>query len=632
VAEAGVQSLALWEEDLEPDERARRMIATKKLISQLSSEKDRRDYDLFNLRLYSKNNDLMLYDLFNEQFVDSGRGAVAPTENSKNNRAKAAIDTLASQVASTDTRARFEVINGDYKTRRRSRKMQNFSDGLADELQFSRLKRRMFMDSAVFESGVGIWQFFRRGNKVDGQRVLPTELAIDPSDGFVDGVPRTIYRERPMPLANIIADFGGTPELDAKIRAAKEVRTSGTPIDQRLVFESWTLPTGPEAEDGWHIIAIDTEGGDLVVEQYEKNFHELVFFAVEERFTGAWGNSLMTQARDLQIRINANDYRIERSTKLGHAPHLYVDKNAQMKKGQFSNEMWTVWEGMGPNPPQQIMFRLASPELYQQIKDDGERIFEDLGVNLQSSQGASEAGLDASGAARREAKKSVDGRNSLRQQRYEDLHIDLMKVALSIAKDIAEEPDDEVAKKRGEKAEKKRGYQVVARVDRSLKRLDWEDVAIDEGDYKISVKPASPVPMTPEGLKAEGQDMVDMGVWTPDQLAEAWQDLDIDGRTNATVSARRNLERKMDEALYEGAALTPPDEFTNYKLAMEIGLELLNQAEEDGVPDKNVEKLRRYLRQVNRANAAIASPPPAATNGGNAKGPPSAPAPQAAAA
>jgi len=27
VAEAGVQSLALWEEDLEPDERARRMIA-----------------------------------------------------------------------------------------------------------------------------------------------------------------------------------------------------------------------------------------------------------------------------------------------------------------------------------------------------------------------------------------------------------------------------------------------------------------------------------------------------------------------------------------------------------------------------------------------------------------------------
>jgi hypothetical protein len=65
---------------------------------------------------------------------------------------------------------------------------------------------------------------------------------------------------------------------------------------------------------------------------------------------------------------------------------------------------------------------------------------------------------------------------------------------------------------------------------------------------------------------------------------------------------------------------------------MEIGLELLNQAEEDGVPDKNVEKLRRYLRQVNRANAAIAAPPPAAINGGSANAQPPTPAPQAAAA
>jgi hypothetical protein len=131
--------------------------------------------------------------------------------------------------------------------------------------------------------------------------------------------------------------------------------------------------------------------------------------------------------------------------------------------------------------------------------------------------------------------------------------------------------------------------------------------------------------MTPEGLKADGQDMVDMGVWSPDQLVEAWQDLDIDGRTNATVSKRRNLEKKIDEALYEGQPLQPPDEFTDYKLAMQVGLELMNQAEEDGVPDKSVEKVRRYLRQVNRANAAL-NPAPAAP------APAASPAPQAAAA
>jgi hypothetical protein len=77
--------------------------------------------------------------------------------------------------------------------------------------------------------------------------------------------------------------------------------------------------------------------------------------------------------------------------------------------------------------------------------------------------------------------------------------------------------------------------------------------------------------------------------------------------------------------LYEGQPLQPPDEFTDYKLAMQVGLELMNQAEEDGVPDKSVEKVRRYLRQVNRANAAL-NPAPAAP------APAASPAPQAAAA
>ncbi|HEX5370012.1 MAG TPA: hypothetical protein VFY10_11405 [Dehalococcoidia bacterium] len=619
--EQGLQSLALWEEGLEPSERARRMIATKKLISGLMSEKDRRDYDLFNLRLYSKNNDLMLYDLFNQGFVDSGRGVIAPTENSKNNRAKAAIDTLASQVASTDTRARCEVIDGDYRVRRRARKLQAFDDGLADELKLARVKRRMFMDSAVFESGVGVQLGYRNGNRVAFDRVLPTELAIDPSDGFVNGQARTIYRERPMPLANILRDFGGTPELDEKIRAAKQVHTGGTPIDQRLVYESWTLPTEEGAGDGWHIIAVDIDGGDLVVEQYERMIHCLVFFAIEERFTGTWGNSLMTQARDLQIRINANDFRIERSTKVFHAQHLYTYTGQQLKKSKLSNEIGTVWEGATPDPPKQITFTSAAPELYQQIERDGQRIFEDLGVNLQASQGVSEAGLDASGEARREARKTLDERNSIRQQNYEDLHLDLIRVANMIAKEIADEPDDEA-----EDGKKKRGYPVVAKLGKYYQRIDWKDVAIDEANYKLMKKPASPVPTDPEGLLARGQDLVDMGLWTPDRLAEAWGDLDIDGRIDATVAKRRNLERKIDEALYEGAALMPPDEFTDYKLAMEVGLELLNQAEEDGVPQKSVEKVRRYLRQVNRANNATNAPPPPAA----APAPPS-PAPQAAA-
>lgn len=623
------QSLALWEEDIEPAERARRMIATKKLISGLSSERDRRDYDLFNLRLYSKNNDLLLYDLFSENFVGEGRAAVPPTENSKNNRAKAAIDTLASQVASTDTRGRFEVVNGDYRVRRRARQLQDFSDGIADDLKLSEVKRRMFMDSAVFESGVGIAQLYRNGSRCAVQRVLPTELAIDPSDGFVDGVPRTIHRERPVPRANVLAGFGDTEAKRTAIEAARAIPTGGTPIDQILVFESWTLPTSPGAGDGWHIVAVDVADGDLVVEEYEKDFHELVFFSIEERFTGVWGNSLMTQARDLQIRINANDYRVEKSTKVFHAQHLYANRQAGMKKATWSNELGTVWEGNGDVPPQQIKFTCASPELYTQIERDGQRIFEDLGVNLSSSNGQSDLGLDSSGAALREETVKLDRRNSLRQQRYEDLHLALLRVAISIVRDIVNDPeeeeDDEPKKgsKRKAKAKPEVSYTVDAKTKNGLSRLDFNKVAIDEENYKLTVKPASPVPTDPAGLQAYGQQQLDIGLWEPEDLAEYMQDLDASGRTNNLVSKKRNFDRKFDEALYEGAPLMPPDEFTDYKMAMKLGLQWLNQAEEDGVPQKDIEKLRRYLRQVNRLNSAAAPAAPAApAPGGNVATPP----------
>lgn len=625
MADAAVTSLALWEEGIDDAERARRMVATWKLISELQTEKDRRSYDLFNLRLYGKNNDLTLYDHFAAQFVDTGKVNVPAIENSKNNRAKAAIDTLASQVASTDVRARAEVVDGDYKVRRRARKLQVFADGLADELQFPRIKRRAWMDASVFDSAVGCVQMYRSGNRVAQQRVLPTELAIDPSDGFVDGVPRTIYRCRPVPRANVHADFGDTARARTAIDAAKPIQgASATPIDQILVYESWTLPTGPDEKDGYHVVSVDTLDGWLVVDAYTKPHHELVFLKVEDRFTGAWGNSPMTQVRDLQIRINANDYRVERNTKIFSAQHLYVDRSTNLAKSTLSNEIGTAWEGTGPNPPQQIKFQCAPKELYDQIERDGQRIFEDLGINLQSSQGATEAGLDASGAARREAKKSLDGRNSIRQQRYEDFHLDLLRVALSIARDIANEPEDEVAKARAKKASKQRGYTVKGRDNRRLTVIDFNDIAIDEADYKLTVKPASIVPTTPEGLIAFGQDMMDTGLWTADVFAEYWQDLDADGRTNAIVAKRRNLENKFDKALYDGATLKPPDEFTNYKLAMEIGLQFLDQGEEDGVLDKSLEKLRRYLRQVKRLDAAVsaqAAPAPAA-----------APAPVAAAA
>lgn len=608
------ESLSFWRKGMSDAERARAMVKCHKLIAGLPYETYRRDRDIDNVRLYEADPNATLSEFAGRYFADSG-GAMpfTPPDDSTNNRAKAMIDTLLSQVASTNQRARFLVNDGSYRQQRRGREMQKFSDGLVYELKLHRLRKRMARDAAVLQSGVGVLQFYRDGDRVACQRILAPELSWNPRDGLIDGMPRTIYRRRPVPRDKVIADFAAVDEALTKLIESQQVQAGiGQAADDDVdVFEAWHLPTGEGTDDGWHIIALDIDGGDLLIEPYTKLHHELVFFAWEERFATGWGLSPMTCSRKLQRRINANSYRIDRAQKLFSAGHLYVPREMKLDKGQLSNEIGSSWVGNGPNPPKQVLFQAATKEMYDAVERDGQRIFENYGVNQDEAEGDSGSGLDASGAALRERSKKSTKRQSMRQQRWEDNHLDCVRVALSIVRDIV------TKNAAGEKRSKSGGYKVAVPGKRGLSVVDWHDVAADEKDYVLETKVASPVPTDPEGLMAYGEQMVNLGAWTPSEFKGYMQDLDSDGRVNKEMAPQRRLEEMFEELLYEPKAAAMPDEWTNYQLALEIGVDYLEQGKEDGVPEKHLERVRRYLKRCKaldlKVKAAAAPPaPPAA--------------------
>jgi hypothetical protein len=591
-----------WSDAALPDqERARRAVMAQRIICDLPAETYRRDRDLFNVRLFENNPIITLYNFAGAYYAESTSMSLPVPEQSTNNRAKAAIDTLFAQVASTNQRARFMVVDGNYRQRRRARELQNFTDGLVLELKLHQLRQRAFMDAAILESGVGAIQFFRRNGRCAAERVLATELAIDPLDGMVNKQWRTIYRHRPMPRAVVGANFGGTPAADKAIENANPVATSGAPSDHIEVFEGWTLPSEEGAGDGWHVVALDVHDGALTVEPYTKPIHEIVFFSIEDRFATGWGLGLMTQARKLQCRINANEWRIEKARKLCHSGHLYVDKAAKMAQAKFTNEIGTVWEGNGPVGPQQIKFDNVTDVWEAAVERDGQRIFENLGINLHASQAQTNTGLDASGAAKREEKASSSERNGIRQQRWEQFHLDCVDAALSVVRDCVTRSENNKDRKK-----QKTSYRVAVPGKRGLTMTDWKDVAIDRADYVLEIKPASPVPTDPAGLVAFGERMIEIGAWKPERLAGYIQDLDADGRVNRQMSQERGLEKKFEAMLYDKVAAFMPDEFTNYALAIEIGTEYLSQGEEDGVPEKHLERVRRYLKRCKQLATAAA--------------------------
>jgi hypothetical protein len=323
----------------------------------------------------------------------------------------------------------------------------------------------------------------------------------------------------------------------------------------------------------------------------------------------------MSQVRGLQININANRYRIDRAQKLFHAGHLYVDRSAKVDKSKMTNEIGSIWEGNGPNPPQQLLFNAVTAEMYQQVERDGQLIFENLGISINAALAETEAGLDQSGAAKREEVKKSDARNSVKQQAWENFHIDLIKVALGIVREIVGDQDNAAAD--GKKA-KKSGYVVSTPGKKGLTKVDWKDVKADEDEYVLEAMPASPIPTTPEGLVAFGDRMIELGAWKPQQLAGYMQDLDADGQVNRDMAKQRNLEKIFEGLLYDKASAAMPDEFTDFAMAMDIGLNYLAQGEDDGVDEKKLERVRRYLRRVKALTKAAQ---------GAAQGQPSQPAP-----
>ena len=134
------KSLCWWPEKLDDQERARRAVEAQRLIAELPSETYRRDKDIQNIRLYENNPVITLYSFAGKFYSNASTMVLPQIEQSTNNRAKSAIDTLASQVFSTDQRARCIAVDGNYRQRHRARELQHFADGLAYELKLHRLR------------------------------------------------------------------------------------------------------------------------------------------------------------------------------------------------------------------------------------------------------------------------------------------------------------------------------------------------------------------------------------------------------------------------------------------------------------------------------------------------------------
>lgn len=584
------------------EERRRGLIGTALLLSGGPEESLRLDRNLLHARVFESSPLANLYRFGGSFTRSSSFNAFSFADVSTWNVARSAIQTAASQVSRNRVRVRPVTTDGDYRQKRSNKKLLNFTDGLSADIRLYEYTQQQFIDGSVMDAG-GIQILENEDNRVQLQRCLSSECCVDPAETILGDKPRTMYRRRYMPKDAAMRRFGKRGEL---VKAAIHLAHVSDPIgigdqggEMIEVWEAWHLPSKKGAGDGMHLIGINEPNGLLVKEIWEKSYFPIVWFMWEKAMAGFWGRSLMEQALPAQVEINRILARIEKAQRLMCAPKVGLARGSKIIKTQLSNQIGGVIE-YTTTAPVPIVWPALAKEVYSQLDAHIQKIYDLAGVNRNAASGQKEADLE-SGEALRTSLDIQQARMALVEDRWERDHVDIMEIAVDMARDIAK---------------RKESYEVrtVVGQARGMTVADWNEIKAAEDSYVLTFWPSSILPITPSGRIDTIKDLVNAGLWTTARGAAALDDLDPQAEENEQRAAEQCIKREMEGMLYDGEPAFP-DESTDIQQAIALGAQYLNMGKNEKCPPKNLDLVRRYLdalTDLQKVLAAADGPSPGA--------------------
>lgn len=591
-----------WFGDEHKDDRGKAMLRVAEDLRSDPAESTRADTNLKWARMFEGAPVDSLYAYGGKFYAAPSNRAFDASDASTWNVLRSVVMTAHSMVGSSRPRGRFVTTGGNFKQKHRARKATQFCDGWADEADLYAVTDQVLRDAEVFD--VGAIQVYEEGNRIKVQRVLAHELVVDPMDAMY-GAPRTLYRRRFVDKYVLASKYGkGKPAVRASILATKGTDPNGFGKDTGMleVWEAWHLPSAPGAGDGYHVIALltgeghggEAEGLELVAEAWKKAYFPILLLRWEDSVAGVYGRSLVSQLAETQVQINLLLDKIERSQRLFSVPRVAIQRGSKIVESQLTNKIAGAIE-YTTTPPTPLVWPALPPEVYKQLDKHVEAMYELPGISRNASQGQKDAGV-TSAVAIRESLDVQGTRLKVFQQRWERFHVDIFKIVIDMVADIVADEG---------------GYELTAPVPGSglMEVLDWKTIGMDRKDYKITVYPASILPITPQGRLEYCQEMLKAGLWTKERALAVMDDLDPDSETSLELGMQRLLERQFEGMLYD-AEPDAPDDYTPFDQALRIGGMYLSMGRSEGAPEKNLDLIRRYLEELKALQPKQPAPMP----------------------
>lgn len=519
-------------------------------------------------------------------------GNQLPTDRPTMSVITSCTDTIVSRISQARPRPVFLTDNGDYKQRNLAKQLNNFIQGEFYQTKAYELGPMMLRDAAVL--GTGVIKILETPDKRVGlERRLCTELLADPNDSFY-GDPRQIYELKLVDRQVLIEQF---PQYRSMIEKAEQAYPdssgdgSKTVADQVMVAEGWRLPSGPDADDGIHAIAVSE--GLLLEEKWEKPKFPFVFLHYAPRMVGMWGQGLAERQMGTQMGINQLLLTIHRSINLVGVPRVFVEDGSKVVKAHLNNEVGAIVTYRGTKPQYEVA-PCVPVELYQQLERLIKFAYQQEGISELSANSQKPAGLN-SGVAMREYDDLQSDRFAALSKRYDNMFVDLAYQIIDKACDIA------IRDKK---------YQTVYPNKDGTKEIDLPDAKkLKDDPFVIQAFDSSSLPRDPAGRLQKITEMMQAGIISPQEGRRLLDYPDIEQVDKLANAAEERILKILDEIVEDGK-YTPPDPFMDLLKAKELVTQYYNLYADSKLEEEKCQQLRDFYTQVLTLIQAAQPPAP----------------------
>jgi len=539
-------------------------------------------------RLYGNQS---LYSFAGSNFARMDYTKGLPQDRPTFNLIQSVTDTLVSRISQSRPQPIFLTDNSDYKQRHLAKQLNNFILGEFHNTKMYEKAAMCLRDALVLGTGVlHIYEDF--DHKVAVERVLHTELLIDPSEGLY-GEPRQIYRQKLMDrsvlLANSPAKYHDMILAAAKAYPDNTADSSKTVSDLIMVVEGWHLRSSKNSNDGRHIIAVST--GAILDEPYEKDKFPFTFLHYSHRFLGFWSQGVAEQLMGTQMELNSILYTISKAIRLVGVPRVFVEQGSKVSNAAHNNEVGTIITFRGTKPSYEVAPSNA-PELYAERDKLIAYGYQQSGVSALQASSQKPQGLDSGEAIRTYDDISTDRFASL-SRRYDNLFVDATYEIIEKAKEIAEEQGS---------------YSTVYPNKNGTKEIDLPKAGMIEDKFIVQCFTQSSLPKDPAGRLAKVTEMAQSGMITLQEARRLLDYPDLEQVEKLANAAEERILAILDDIIDSGK-YQPPDPFMDIALGQQLTTSYINLYATANLEESKMQKLRDFFDQLQAIKQAAMPPP-----------------------